>query len=331
MWIIKLFSWEFIDVIKWENPEEFLLVKKFDRPLDQIKGESTLIVEPWYSAVFVHNGKVEAIQTTPWKWSLDTDNFPFITSLKNIIRWVESPHKSSIYFIKTTEITNQKWSTKNPIKYIDPTYKIPINLEAFWDFTFKVSDIEVFWINYVGTRSKVKIDEIKDILVDKMSQFISDAFAESAFTYTDIDKNRDKIADKVLEKVNDNIWSIWVKISDFRIEDTKFTEDTEKLISNISEQSTNVNSINQIKDSNKKALENYTPIKQIDVIEKDTQNNWWVWEKEPIKDQAINNNQELDQEKNIEFKLSKLKDLLGKKLITKEEYEWKKKEILRSL
>jgi len=335
--MLDFFSWQFIDVITWKNPEEFLLVKKFDRPLDEIKDKSTLIVDPWYAAIFVHNGKIEAIQTTPWRWTLDTENVPFITSLKNILRWFESTDKAAIYFIKTIEITNQKWWTKNPVKYVDPIYQFPIKLRAFWNFSFKVSDIEHFWNNYVWTKSEVTVDEIRNLLVDRMLQFITDSFAELKLSYNDIDANRMEIAEKVLSKVNENIWDLWLKITDFRIEDTNFTEDTEELIAKIAEQTANVHNINQLQNVDQKALQNYKATKQLDIMEKAAENEWATWSMMwtvvgmNLWNQVNQSNNNENNNDDIEIKLEKLKNLLDKWLITKEEYEEKKKELLKSL
>ncbi len=80
MWIMNFFKWQAIDVIRWENPESYLLVKRWDRPFDEIKNDATLIVNPGQTAIFVHNGKIEAIQTEWWKWNLETKNVPFITA-----------------------------------------------------------------------------------------------------------------------------------------------------------------------------------------------------------------------------------------------------------
>jgi membrane protease subunit (stomatin/prohibitin family) len=46
MGLLDFIKGQKIDVIRWENPESFLLVKKFNRPLDEIKDDATLIVEP---------------------------------------------------------------------------------------------------------------------------------------------------------------------------------------------------------------------------------------------------------------------------------------------
>lgn len=336
MWIIDFIKWQFIDVINWENPESFLLVKKFDRPLDEIKNNSTLIVDPWYAAIFVHNGKIEAIQETPWKRSLDTENVPFITSFKNIMRWLESQDKAAVYFAKITEITNQKWWTKNPVKYVDPVYNFPIKLRAFGNFTFKIVDIEKYRTWFVGTKAELTVDEVTNLLTDRMLQYLTDSFAENWFSYIEIDSKRVELANSIMQKINENIWDLWLEITDFRLEDTNFTEETESLIAKISEQTANVHSMNQLKDVDQTAMSNYKTTKQLDAMEKAAWNEWTAWAMmwsfvgmnmwQNLNTQVAVWNEPQD---NLETKLLQLKSLLEKDLISKQEYEQKKKDLLK--
>ena len=69
MWFFDIFKDQAIDVIRWENPSDDLLVWKWPQNLDEIKNNSSLIVDPGLAAIFVHNGKIEAIQTQSGKWS----------------------------------------------------------------------------------------------------------------------------------------------------------------------------------------------------------------------------------------------------------------------
>ncbi len=340
MGLLDFIKWQKIDVIRWENPESFLLIKKFDRPLDEIKDDATLIVEPWYAAIFVHNWVIEAIEQEPWKWSLQTENKPFITSLKNILRWFESPDKAAVFFVKTTEILNQKWGTKNPVKYIDPQYNFPVKLRAFWNFSFRIVDIPKFWQNYVWTRSEVTVDEIRQVIVDRLMQYITDVFAEAKLSYNEIDANRVELADKIKEKLNEVLWNLGIQITDFRIEDINFTEDTEELIRKVAEQSANVQAMNKLKDIDWRAMQNYVTTKQLDVMEKAVQNEggvgstmWmFIWANLGSNLGAQMTGVNLQSWQNdIETKLAKLKELLDKGLISKEDYEKKKKEILESL
>jgi membrane protease subunit (stomatin/prohibitin family) len=80
----------------------------------------------------------------------------------------ETHDKAQIYFVKISELTNNKWGTPNSVTYIDPIYNFPVELRAFGNFTFKVTNIENFWINYVANKAEVTIDSIRMIIVDRL-------------------------------------------------------------------------------------------------------------------------------------------------------------------
>ena len=336
MWIFDFFKWQFVDVIRWENPENFLLVKKFQRNLDEIKDDTTLIIDPGYASIFIHNWIVEAIQTQNWSFKLSTANIPFITSLKSLKRLWESNDKAWVYFIKTTEILNQKWWTKNPVKYIDSNYNFPVKLRAFWNFSFQIFDLEKFWLNYIWTRNEVSIDEIKEIIVDRLLQSITSILATNWYSYTEIDAKRVEIAQKLNENINSEIESLWLKITDFRIEDTNFDEETENLISKISSQTANKKSINELNQIEDIPLNNYQKIKNLDIMQ-DAANNSWntgdmfgtvmgmnLWNQ--IWNSTIKNNED-----NFETKVQNLKTMLDNELISNEEFEQKKNELLKNI
>lgn len=338
MWMFDFLKWQFVDVIRWENPENYLLVKKFERNLDEIKDTTNLIVDPGYGAIFVHNGKIEAIQTQGGKWELSTTNVPFLTALKSWKSLGESNDKASVYFVKTTEVLNQKWGTKNPVKYIDPKYSFPVKLRAFGNLSLKISDIEKFWVNYIGTRSEVTIDEINSVVVDRLLQQITSVLANDGYSYVDIDAKRVEIAKKLETAVNAEIEILGLSITDFRIEDTNFDEETEKLIMKVSEQTANVRAMNELTDVNAKAMENYTRTKNLDIMQEAAGNDGAMWGMVGTMvgmnmGNMMNANQvaSTSQGSDGEAKLEKLKSMLDKNLITQAEFDAKKKEILESL
>ena len=99
MWIFS-FGSQKRDVIRWENPNPDLLAWKWEHEFDEIKNNSSLIIDPGLAAIFIKNWKIEAVETKSWKWSLETENTPFITSLKNILSGFESHEKASVFFLK---------------------------------------------------------------------------------------------------------------------------------------------------------------------------------------------------------------------------------------
>lgn len=340
MWLFDVFKGQAIDVIRWENPNSETLVWKWPHNLDEIKDKSSLIVDPGLAAIFVHNGKIEAIETKPGKWSLETDNIPFISSLKNYMSAFETHDKSAVFFVKTNNISNQKWWTPNSVTYIDSVYDFPVELRAFGNFTFVVSDIENFWVNYVANAAQVATDDVRMLITDRIVGNISEAFAQNKMSYNDIDAHTTDIAKQLTEATKNDFTKLGLKLVDFRIEDINFTDKTNGFIDQITEKSANVWAINKTANIDKTAMANYAELEKLNIMNTAAQSGWsagdmmwaWMWMAMGM-NMAGNMNQvpAWPQEQTIEQKLEKLKSLLDKELISKEDFEAKKSEILSQM
>ena len=341
MWLFDVFKGQAIDVIRWENPSTELLVWKWPKNLDEIKNNSSLIVDPGLAAIFVHNWKIEAIETNSWKWSLETDNIPFVSSLKNFMSGFETHDKAQIYFVKTNKITNQKWGTPNFITYIDPSYNFPVELRAFGNFTFRISDIENFWTNYVANQAEVLVDDIRMVIVDMIAQTIASLFARKKISYNEIDAYTVDIANELLEATKVDFAKLGLELTDFRIEDINFTEKTQSFIDKVTDKAAQVAAIKKTWNIDNVSMNNYAKIEQLDAMKKAAES-WggasdmmwaWIWMAMWMNMannmQNTQNNQKV--EESLEDKLAKLKWLFDKGLITEEEYKAKKSEVLNKL
>jgi len=341
MWLFDMFKWQAIDIIRWENPSSELLVWKWPQNLDEIKNNSSLIVDPGLAAIFVHNGKIESIQEESWKWSLETDNIPFISSLKNVMSWFETHDKAQIYFVKTNQITNQKWGTPNSVTYIDPIYDFPVELRAFWNLSFRVVNIENFWLNYVANKSEVLIDDIRMLLVDRISQTIATLFAKKKVSYNEVDAHTVDLAKDLTEATKEDFLKIGLELTDFRIEDINFTEKTEQYIDTVVSKKAQVAWVNATKNIDNKAMANYSQLEQLDAMKKAAESGWsawdmmgaWIWMAMWMNmgNQMNYGNNNSKKEESLEDKLTKIKSLLDKGLIDKDDYEKKKDEILANM
>jgi membrane protease subunit (stomatin/prohibitin family) len=222
-------------VIQWNNPDPLMLVYRYTDRGDEIKNASKLIVAPGQGVVIVYQGKVQDIQTEPGTYDLATDNIPFITTLSRIMQAFESEHKVGIYFFRTTIITNQKWGTKSPIKYIDPTYKFPVGMRAFGNFSFRIADFGNLFVNYIGAGESVTIDSIRTIVSDRIIAPMTDAFATAGIGYNEIDRNRLELSTLVQAAARDDFAPFGFEFSDFRIENTDFDPDTVARINTIAD------------------------------------------------------------------------------------------------
>jgi len=344
MWFFDIFKDQTVDIIRWENPSNEFLVWKWPQNLDEIKNNSSLIVDPWLAAIFIHNWKIESIQDESGKWKLDTDNTPFLSSLKNIMSGFETHDKAQIYFVKTNQITNQKWGTPNEITYIDPIYDFPVELRAFGNLTFKITDLENFWTNYVANKSEVLVDDIRMILVDRISQTIATLFAKKKVSYNEIDAYTVDIANELMTATKDDFSKLGLELTDFRIEDINFTEKTQSFIDKITDKSADVAAIKKTWNIDKDSMANYSQIEQLDAMKKAAESGgtaWdmmWAWIGMAMGmnmwNQMQNNSrqtQDTTTTESSEDKLVKIKNLLKKWLINQNDYEKKKDEILTNM
>ena len=338
MWIFS-FGSQKRDVIRWENPNPDLLAWKWEHEFDEIKNNSSLIIDPGLAAIFIKNWKIEAVETKSWKWSLETENTPFITSLKNILSGFESHEKASVFFLKIHEITNQKWGTPNSVTYIDPTYDFPVELRAFGNFSFKIIDLENFWTNYLWNRNQVLVDDIRMLITDRIVWNIASIFASKKISYNEIDSKTLEIAETLRDATKTDFEKLWLELVDFRIEDINFTDKTQNFIDKITDKKADVWAINASANISSDAMKNYKEIENLWIM-RDAANNswtWWdamwagIWMAMWMKMTENMQNSTKNEESDFEAKLERLKNLLDKWLISKEDYEAKKKDILSQM
>ncbi len=222
-------------VIEWTNPRTDVLFSQWTENGDEIKNASKLIVGPGQGCIFVYEGKVKTVITEPCMVDLQTDNIPFWTTISKFMQFFDSEHKAAIYFFKTSKILNQKWGTTSPIKYEDPHYKFPVALRAFGNYSYRISDPQNFFVNVVGHHSDFFTDDLRKVMSTRMIHPISDFLATNRFTYTDIDANRNEIAEGLNQQLAAVFGKLGFEITDFRIEGTSFDDDTVKRINRIAD------------------------------------------------------------------------------------------------
>ncbi len=226
---------QFRSVIEWNNPRPGTLFHQWSENGDEIKNASKLIVGPGQGCIFVYEGKVRSVITEECLIELSTANIPFWTTIKKFMQFFESEHKAGIYFFKRSKILDQKWGTTSVIKYEDPKYKFPVGLKAFGNYSYRITEPGEFFVNVVGSHNEFYVEDFRQIMADRIIQPLSDFLAESKFTYTDIDANREEIAGGMQQKLDADFRKLGFTITDFRIEGTDFDQGTKARINRIAD------------------------------------------------------------------------------------------------
>ena len=155
----SFWSGQFIDVIEHIDESNKLLVSKYERYGNEIKQGAQLIVRNGQCGVFVHRGQIADV-FPPGSYKLDTHNLPLLSNLAALPYKFNSPIKSDLYFINTTQFINNRWGTKNPILMRDPDFDV-IRVTAFGTYAFQVTEPKRFMEQVFGAR---KLNMTYDIL-----------------------------------------------------------------------------------------------------------------------------------------------------------------------
>ncbi len=253
-------------VIQWKDPAPNSLIWRWDGGTDELKNASKLIVGPGQAAIFVYQGRVEAIHLEQGTFEIRTANIPFFTTLSKFMQGFESEHKAEVYFVRMTEITNQKWGTKSPVKYEDPKYKFPVGMRAFGNFSFKITKPAAFFQDIAGVRQEYTIEEIRSAIVDRIITPLADLFAESGFSYAEIDKQRVELSKRLREMLASEFSQLGFELTDFRIENTDFDDDTKGRISRISDKIADAHAIKAMGDIDGNSMRNYAAVEQLNAL-----------------------------------------------------------------
>ncbi len=220
---------QFIDVIEFvDNSPKKLLVSKYNRQGDEIKQGARLIVRNGQTAVFVCKGQIADI-LGPGDYTLDTENLPVLSTLEALPYLFNSPIKSDLYFINTTQFLNNKWGTKNPIIKRDPEIGL-VRIGAFGTFAFRVSDPEVFMNEMFGARSLNLTNDIIDYLKSFVSEAIAQCLGETEESVLDMAVKYRELSCVITPYVNEKAGKLGIEISEATIENINLPKEVEKLI-----------------------------------------------------------------------------------------------------
>ena len=255
-----------ISNVQWIGQTPETLVWRFPDADQVLQNNSTVIISPGQAILFVNEGKPQGIINTPGSIDLQTANIPFVTSMMSIFRGGDSKHKSKVFFFNTTQITDVKWGTPAPLKYVDPVYKFPVGLRAFGNYTFTITDPMKFFTEFVGDRDVMSLEEFKQTINSRVITPITDALASAKFSFIDIDSNREELSKTIGAKASTEFAAFGFTMSDFRIENTDFDESTQKRVDSISDVQAQAQAINSLGAIDPKNMAAYAQLQQLQAL-----------------------------------------------------------------
>lgn len=133
------------DVIKNSGPGELLIWRQ---PEEDFNTNSTVIVMPGEQAIFINKGNIEQVFSSG-TYKLDTQNYPFISRLRNAFTGGISTFNCVVYFVREADSQEIEWGTRQPIRYGDPMLG-PVNIKAGGAYKIAISNPQKFLTKLLG-------------------------------------------------------------------------------------------------------------------------------------------------------------------------------------
>ena len=219
---------QFIDVIHWTEDDETTLAYRFPMQDMEIQYGAQLTVRDSQMAAFVNEGQVADV-FGPGRFKLTTQTIPVLTYLRNWDKLFQSPFKSDVYFFSTRLKVDQKWGTPNPITIRDKEFGA-IRLRAFGIYSYRVKDPKAFHVNVSGTRERYTVDDLSGQLRSTIVGSITDLFAESQVPFLDMAAQQDEFGAKLKAKVNEGFAKLGLELDGFVVENLSLPEELQKIL-----------------------------------------------------------------------------------------------------
>lgn len=223
---------ELVDIIEWTETDTETMCWRFPRYQNEIKTGAKLVVRESQAAAFVNEGQLADV-FNPGTYTLETKNLPILATLKGWKYGFNSPFKVDIYYVNTKQFTDQKWGTKNPITLNDPRFGM-IEIRAFGNFSFRVTDAGKFMKEIVGTDGEFTTEEISSQLRSLVVTKLTDAIAESKLKIEEFASNLDEFSKFGAEKLSDDFDAYGLKVTSLLVENISMPDEVKKEIFELS-------------------------------------------------------------------------------------------------
>ena len=219
---------QFIDVLQWTEDGDGTLAWRFPMAGLEIQNGATLVVRESQMALFVDEGKVADV-FGPGTYKLTTQTLPVLTYLKNWDKLFESPFKSDVYFFSTRQQVDQKWGTPQPVTVRDAEFGA-VRIRAFGNYAYRVVDPKKFHTEISGTREAYTVQDLDGQLRGLIMQQISVAIAQSKIPFLDLAANQLLFAQALSQALNPAMEGYGLKLEAMTVQSISLPEELQKVL-----------------------------------------------------------------------------------------------------
>ncbi|OYQ87443.1 hypothetical protein B9T21_07900 [Wohlfahrtiimonas chitiniclastica] len=207
---------QFIDVIQWPEPDPALLMWQFPVDDQEIQNGASLIVRESQVALFVNEGRL-ADAFPAGSYQLTTNNLPILTNLQNWSRFFESPFKSDVYFFNTKQQMARGWGTAQPITIRDNEFGL-VSIRSFGTYSYRIVDVKKFFTEIAGITDAFYAHQLDDQLRNVCVTTLSSILGNKNIPFIDMAANLSALSKLIEEALQANFTALGLQLEGFLIE-----------------------------------------------------------------------------------------------------------------
>lgn len=217
---------ELYSVIQNDGPGKVLIWKCMN---EDFNNHTQLIVAENEEALFVKDGIV--VQTfCTGKYTLSTQNYPFINGLRKAVTGGKSPYTCKIYFVDKVHKLELFWGTDAPIQMRDPEFGFMVSVMSHGSYSVQVKDAKKFLVKMVGNNVQFfTVEEIhvffRTAFVTKIKTRLAQYMKSYRQTVLDLQTELESLSEALTPELNEILDEYGVKLISFYVSDISIPED----------------------------------------------------------------------------------------------------------
>ncbi|MEM7372641.1 MAG: SPFH domain-containing protein [Bacteroidota bacterium] len=219
MGLFDFIKGQFIDIVEWIDYSRDVLMWKFPDQDKEIKMGAQLTVRESQAGVLINEGKMADV-FEPGRHELTTRNMPILTTIKSWKYGFDSPFKVDVYFFNTRQFTDNKWGTPSPVTIPDSKFG-QVEFRAFGSYNFRITNFETFFKELSGTNPVVTLSDVEGTLrgklVDRFTEIVAE-MAENNFSFVDMQANKSEFVQALEPRIADYFTGFGLELTDFSIQ-----------------------------------------------------------------------------------------------------------------
>jgi len=218
-----------LDVVEYPNMGAEEIVHRIpESGAGDFRIGTQLIVREGQNAVFFRDGK--ALDTfQAGRHTLTTANIPLLVNLVKIAFSGSTPFTAECYFVNVRDLLDQRWGTSEPITLRDSVLRM-VRIRAHGTYSYQVADPQLFVGQIVGARGYFSTQDVSNYLRSVIINRLTDLLGENSKSILDLPAMFEEISAATRVKLRDDFAAIGLTLKRLYILSISPTEETSKAI-----------------------------------------------------------------------------------------------------